>query len=95
MQNMQSNNNDLLDCRSLCGCSFESVHSEINSSQVLLLPRILEIYTGSILVRPGIEEGRENIFISLHRTPVLNSRNDCGCPSSERIRYNEGHREEV
>lgn len=57
-----------------------------------LLPRLLEIYTGSILVRPGIEEGRENIFISLHKTPVLNARHDCGCPSSERIRYNEGQR---
>lgn len=49
MQNMLSNNNDLLDCRSLCGYSFENVHSEVNSIQLLLLPRILEIYTSSIL----------------------------------------------
>lgn len=48
------------------------------------------LYTNSILVRPGVEEGRENIVTPLHRTVVLNARHDCGHPSSKKKRYNEG-----
>lgn len=84
-------NNDLLGYRSPCGYSFENVHSEINSSQPPLPAQYIRniIFTGSILVRPGTEEGRENIIISLHKALVLNARHDCGHPSSERKTYNE------
>lgn len=41
------------------------------------------LYTNSILVRPGVEEGRENIVTPLHRIVVLNARHDCGHPSSK------------
>lgn len=70
------NNNDLLDCRSLCGYSFENVSSEVMTS--LPPPQYIRniIYTTSVLVKPVGEQGRENIIISLHKILVLNARHD-------------------